>query len=58
MMRTISGNASDFVRGDNGDFTTIREVSASSHDIVMDESISSDISAMDSLLGRLMLKSK
>ena len=34
-------------RGDNGDFTTIREVSESSHDIVMGECISSDASAMD-----------
>ena len=41
-------NANDFFRGDNGDFTTIREVSESSHDIVVGESISSDASAMNS----------
>ena len=40
-------NANDFFRGDIGDFTTIREVSESSHDIVMGESISADVSAMD-----------
>ena len=40
-------NANDSFMGDNGDFTTIREVSESSHDIVMGESISSDVSAMD-----------
>ena len=40
-------NANDLSVGDNGDFTTFREVSESSHDIVMGESISSDVSAMD-----------
>ena len=37
----------DFFVGNNGDFATIREVSESSHDIIMGDTISSDASAMD-----------
>ena len=39
--------ANDFFFGDEGDFTTVREVSESSHDIIMGDSTSSDASAMD-----------
>ena len=39
--------ANDFFFGHNGDFTTVREVSESSHDIIMGDFTSSDVSAMD-----------
>ena len=37
----------DFFRGNNGTFATIREVSEASHDIVMGDTISSDVSMVD-----------
>ena len=40
-------NINDFLGGDNGDFATIRDASESSHDIVMGNSMSSDVSQMD-----------
>ena len=33
--------------GDNGDFTTVREVFESLHGVVVGEPVSSDVSAMD-----------
>ena len=43
-------NLNDFFRGDNDNFTRVCEVSESSHDIVMGDSISSDVSATDQLM--------
>ena len=37
----------DFFRGNNGTFATIREVSEASHDIMMGNTISSDVSMVD-----------
>ena len=37
----------DFFRGNNGTFATIREVSEASHDIMMGDTISSDVSMAD-----------
>ena len=37
----------DFFMGNNGTFATVREVSETSHDIMMGDTISSDVSAMD-----------
>ena len=37
----------DFFMGNNGNFATAREVSESSHDIVMGDTISSDVTVMD-----------
>ena len=37
----------DFFRGNNGTFATIREVSEASHDIMMGDTISSDVSMVD-----------
>ena len=37
----------DFFRGNNGNFTIIREVSEASHDVVMGDTISSDVSMTD-----------
>ena len=37
----------DFFMGNNGQFTVVREVSETSHDIMMGDTISSDASAMD-----------
>ena len=37
----------DFFMGNNGTFATVREVSETSHDIMMGDTISSDASAMD-----------
>ena len=37
----------DFFMGNNGTFATVREVSETSHDIMMGDTISSDVSVMD-----------
>ena len=37
----------DFFMGNNGNFATVREVSETSHDIMMGDTISSDVSLMD-----------
>ena len=37
----------DFFMGNNGTFATVREVSETSHDIMMGDTVSSDASAMD-----------
>ena len=37
----------DFFMGNNGSFATVREVSEASHDIMMGDTISSDVSMGD-----------
>ena len=47
-MRTVSWLMNhDFFMGNNGTVATVREVSETSHDIMMGDTISSDVSLMD-----------